>query len=127
MSEFPTIDEVNMMLDDIAEELPKAIYKGLNQGIVLLPEVKVHPRSVGDSLVIMGQYRRDITGRGITIYYGSFKRVYGYMRGEELKEKLRDTLHHEFVHHLESMAGDRDLEVEDEINMSHYIKNNIAR
>ncbi len=127
MSEFPTIDEVNDMLDEIAEELPVALYKGLNQGIVLLPEVKVHPRSVGDSLIIMGQYKRDITGRGIAIYYGSFKRVYGHLRGADLREKLKDTLHHEFVHHLESMAGDRDLEVEDEMDMAHYIDKNIAR
>ncbi|MDO5707840.1 MAG: metallopeptidase family protein [Andreesenia angusta] len=127
MDEFPSIEEVNNILDDIAEEIPKPIYKGLNQGIVLLPEEKIHPRSIGESLLIMGQYRRSIAGRGIVIYYGSFKRVYGSLRGEELKEKFRNTLYHEFTHHLESMAGDRDLELEDELEMADYIKMNIAK
>lgn len=127
MSSFPTIDEVNIILDEIAEELPAAIYKGLNKGIVLLPQFKIHPRSIGDSLFIMGEYQKDITGRGIVIYYGSFKKVFGDLKGEELKEELKNTFHHELVHHLESMAGDIDLELEDEKDMAHFIEKNKAK
>lgn len=126
MKDFPSIDEVNKMLDEIAEEIPKPIYKGLNGGIVLLPDEREHPRSKNGSLFILGQYRRDITGRMVEIYYGSFKKVFWNLRGEALKEKLRDTLHHELTHHLESMAGDIDLEVQDEIDMCHYVEMNYA-
>jgi hypothetical protein len=49
-------------------------------------------------------------GRYIAIYYGSFLRVYGHLGREELKDELKKTLKHEFLHHLEAMAGARDLE-----------------
>lgn len=126
MEEFPSIDEVNEILDKISQEIPKPIYKGLNEGISLLPEEKEHPRSVNGSLYILGQYKKDILGRGIIIYYGSFKKVFKNIDRSQLEEKLRDTLYHEFTHHLESMAGDRSLEIQDEIEMSHYIEMNYA-
>ncbi len=118
---FPSIDRVHELLDEIAEELPKEFYDELNEGIVLLPEVKYHPESrESDSLYVMGEYCRSITGNHITIYYGSFQRVYGGWEEESVKEKLRHTLYHEFTHHMENRAGLRDLEVEDERQLREY-------
>ncbi|MCD7763821.1 MAG: metallopeptidase family protein [Lachnospiraceae bacterium] len=42
------------------------------------------------------------------------------MSDEAVRGKLRKVLLHEFRHHLESLAGERDLEIEDAINISRY-------
>lgn len=121
MIDFPSIDEVHQILDQISEELPKPFFKELNEGIVLLPEVKKHPESRDDNrLYVMGQYVRSITGRHIAIFYGSFSRVYPHISRESLKIKLRDTLVHEFTHHMESLAGEKGLEIKDAEDMNNY-------
>lgn len=121
MNSFPTIDEVHQILDDIAEELPKEFFNKLNEGIILLPEYKLHPESRDkDRLYVMGEYIKSITGRRIAIYYGSFEKVcYGLSR-KELYDKLQDTLLHEFTHHLESLAGEKGLEIKDAEDMRKY-------
>ncbi len=124
MSKFPSINEVHSILDEIAEEIPVEFFKDLNEGIVLLPEYKLHPESrAEDKLYIMGEYARSIAGRHIKIYYGSFKRVYYGISLELLREKLRDTLLHEFTHHLESLAGERGLKIKDYHDLERYRKN----
>ncbi len=121
MKEFPSIDEVHEILNDISEELPEDFFKELNEGVVLLPEVKLHSESREDQrLYIMGRYMRSITGRNIVLYYGSFKRVYPGISRESLKTKLRETLIHEFVHHMESLAGEKGLEIKDAEDMDKY-------
>lgn len=121
MSEFPTIEEVEILLEEIAEGIPKEFFKDLNKGIVLLPEYKIHPESRSqDKLYIMGQYVRDFSGRHIAIYYGSYKRVYRGISKEMLRRQLRDTLLHEFTHHLESLAGEKGLSIQDEIDLERY-------
>lgn len=121
MNKFPSIDEVYSILDDISQELPEDFFKELNEGVVLLPELKLHPESrQRDKLYIMGQYVRSITGRHIVIYYGSFKRVYPGISIEKLKIRLRNTLIHEFTHHIESLAGEKGLEIKDDEDMNKY-------
>lgn len=121
MSSFPTIEEVHTMLDEIAEEIPEEFFEKLNEGIILLPEYKIHPESrLEDKLYIMGEYSKSITGRHIVIYYGSFKRVHSRVSMELLRKKLKDTLLHEFTHHLESLAGERGLEIKDSQDMAKY-------
>ena len=39
---------------------------------------------------------------------------------EEIRVQIRKVLLHEFRHHLESLAGERDLEIEDAVNVSQY-------
>ena len=59
-----SIEEVQIILDEIAEELPPEIYKDLNGGIILLPQVKYHKKSVDNDLYVMGEYRNErISGR----------------------------------------------------------------
>jgi len=121
-----TYDETRMMLDDIAGELPEAFYKMLNGGIVLLPEVKFHPYDNGSGhLYTLGEYHNDRPGYGglgryITIYYGSFVRLYGHAAPEKQRIELRKVLIHEFTHHLESLAGDISLQVKDAHELARY-------
>jgi len=114
-----TIDDVQEMLGEIARELPGDFFKELNGGIVLLEACKPHPQGAG--LFIMGEYhrRRDM-GRQILIYYGSFLRAYADAPAHELRERLRKTLLHEFTHHLESLAGERGLELKDQAMLAKY-------
>lgn len=119
--EFPSIDEVNQILDEIVEELPRDFFDKLNEGIILLPEYKLHPESrTGDRLYIMGEYRKSVTGRNIAIYYGSFEIVCSHYSIDELRKQLRNTLLHEFTHHLESLAGERGLEIKDAEDINRY-------
>ena len=59
-----TIDDAQVMLDDIAEGLPQEFYKELNGGILLLPDVKFSEYARKDDLYIMGEYvRSGVMGR----------------------------------------------------------------
>ncbi|MDR1754967.1 MAG: hypothetical protein LBR74_08745, partial [Eubacterium sp.] len=59
-------------------------------------------------------------GRYINIYYGSFVRARGYLDAEGQKAELRRILRHEFTHHLESLAGEKGLEIKDRIEIEKY-------
>ena len=116
-----TIDRAQVSLEQIAETLPAELYKDLNGGILLLPQEKISPYAVGDDLYILGEYQSGGSmGRLIKIYYGSFEKLFGSLSEEEFKERLKKTLFHEFTHHLESLAGERDLEIEDERQLAAY-------
>lgn len=117
-----SIDEVEAMLERAAAKIPKELYKDLNGGIILLPDTKIHQQAVANDLYILGEYHRSRSmGRYIAIYYGSFKRASGHLSKQQLENKLEHTLKHEFTHHIESLAGDRDLEIEDEKNINRYL------
>ena len=118
-----SIDEMEKMLGELASELPEEFYKKLNGGIILLPEAKFHDNKNSDDLYIMGEYHQQVPlGRYICIYYGSFLKVYGYLSKDKIRPQLRKVLRHEFRHHLESLAGERLLEIEDEQYISGYLK-----
>jgi hypothetical protein len=118
-----TIDETEMMLNEIAEEIPQELYKELNGGIVLKEEAKLHPQNKARDLFILGEYHRDSRlGNYIAIYYGSFVQTFGNESLAEYKEQLRRVLKHEFLHHVEGLAGVQDLEVEDAIEIQNYLK-----
>ena len=117
-----SIEEMNEMLEEISGEFPHEFYENLNGGVILLPETKFHKKSKKNDLYILGEYHRNGNmGRFIAIYYGSFTHVYGHLPKDELKEKLTDTVKHEFRHHLESLAGERGLEVKDEQDLTEYL------
>ena len=116
-----TIDRAQVLLEQIAETLPAELYKDLNGGILLLPQEIISAYAVGDDLYILGEYQSGGSmGRLIKIYYGSFEKLFGSLSEEEFKERLKKTLFHEFTHHLESLAGERDLEIEDERQLAAY-------
>lgn len=118
-----TIDETEIMLNEIAEEIPRELYNELNGGIVLKAEVKLHPQNKAKDLFILGEYHRGgQLGNFIAIYYGSFVQTFGNASLAEYKEQLRRVLKHEFLHHLEGLAGVKDLEVEDAVEIQKYLK-----
>ena len=115
-----SFDEVGEILDEMAETFPEAFYRDLNGGISLLPEAKEDPQ--GEDLYIMGEYCNDMMGRYIVLYYGSFAALARQedWTEEDWEDELYTTLSHEFTHHIEGLAGERGLEIRDELEMEQY-------
>ena len=132
-----SIEEVEQMLNEIAQRVPDEFFRHLNGGVILIEEYKPHfvSEKINDEnstqneggLVTLGTYNRDSLGRYICIYYGSFARAFANATEYELREELEETLLHEFTHHLESLAGERGLEIKDKIRMNEYLKNREKR
>ncbi|MDY3902208.1 metallopeptidase family protein [Peptoniphilus sp.] len=116
------IDEVQEILEEICESIPSYAYEHLNGGIILTEEVKYHEESRNEDLLIMGEYQRSVLGNMIKIYYGSFMEMYRFSPREILKEKLEEVLLHEFTHHLEFLANEWGLVVEDNKFLEEYRK-----
>ncbi|MCL2564048.1 MAG: metallopeptidase family protein [Oscillospiraceae bacterium] len=116
-----SIDRMHEMLEEIAAGFPDAFYEKLNGGISLLPEAKVSPHARANDLYILGEYHRNAMGRYIYIYYGSFTRAHRHLSEPEIYEELRKTVAHEFTHHLEDLAGERGLEIQDEDDLMDYL------
>ncbi len=121
MDFFPDIEKFHQWLEKISEEIPKEFYKYLSGGIILEEDIKLHPKSRSERpLYVLGEYRNFNIGRSIAIYYGSFKRAYGYEEHSYIYEKLREALIHEFTHHLGSLSGRDKLKQEDEKRLREY-------
>lgn len=118
-----SIDRAETILNELAEELPPEVFRDLSGGINLLPESKRHPEAADGMLYILGEYIFDPKlGRRINIYYGSFERMFPNADDDQMRERLRETLRHEFVHHVEGLAGENDLAVDDMIKLAEYKK-----
>lgn len=116
------IDEVQEILEEICESIPSYAYEHLNGGIILTEEAKFHDEAYAEDLIILGEYQRSILGNMIKIYYGSFMELYRYSSREILKEKLEEVLLHEFTHHLEFLANEWGLVIEDNKFLEEYRK-----
>ena len=116
-----SFEEFENLIDEIIQTFPEEFFRELNGGVFAREAVKLHPANRNGDLFIMGQYCvTQHLGRFIVIYYGSFARLYGHLDAESLTVRLRKTLLHEFRHHLESLAGEYDLEVEDALQIARY-------
>lgn len=115
-----TIQEVNDILDHLVDELPQEVFTELNGGISLVPKRKVNPVSRNNDLLILGEYQWNIAGRMIVIYYGSIAEVMRDQPPKAWENRLREVLRHEFLHHVELMAGKKDLEEWDAVQMERY-------
>ena len=115
-----SFDQVGDLLDEMAEEFPEEFYQDLNGGISLLPEAVEDP--AGEDLYIMGEYCNDMMGRYINLYYGSFAGLAEQENWteEDWEDELYTTLSHEFTHHVEGLAGERGLEIKDELELEQY-------
>jgi len=116
------IEEINRLLDEIASEFPEEIFRELNGGVSLLPDTKRSESDPGGGLYTLGEYHRDQMGRYIVLYYGSIRIVHGCDPHEQLRDSLKKILAHELTHHLESLAGDRELEKTDEMDLDEYLR-----
>ena len=110
------------MLDEVAAELPEEVFHDLNGGVSLLPETKRSSADPKGGLYTLGEYCHDQMGRYIVLYYGSIRVVHSDDTREELCVKLKKLLTHELTHHLESLAGERDLEIEDKRELEDYLR-----
>lgn len=116
-----TIDAMHEILDEISREVPEEFYRELNGGVILLEDEVVSPEAADGDLYTLGEYCEDeLMGRYIVIYYGSFQAVFGQESEAVVREELRETLFHEFTHHLESLAGEYGLEIKDEEELRKY-------
>ena len=113
-----TYDEVGDLLDEIAEDFPPAFFEHLHGGILLEEDAKPDPQFPPGELYIMGEYRQDLFGNSIVIYYGSFVEVYGHRGRMAWRRELFKTLAHEFTHHLEHLGGLHALDDKDDAFMA---------
>lgn len=119
---FPSYEEARELLRDLIDELPEAFYKELNLGVILEDQEKLSPNSLPKNpLYILGLYSKSRLGRQITIFYGSFKKTFPHYNEEQLKKRLRKTLRHEFRHHMEFLAGEKGLVLEDQEQLRNYL------
>lgn len=112
-----TIDQVNDILDEIAESFPEVLFQELNGGINLLEEALPDPEFPAGEMYILGEYCDDCLGLYINLYYGSFAALAERENWDETvwRDELRITLSHELTHHMENRSGlhaldDRDAE-----------------
>ena len=99
---------------ETADSFPEVFFRELNGGVMVRAGSPLHPAAEDHDLFILGEYHI------IVLYYGSFVQCYGGCSEEEIRVQIRKVLLHEFRHHLESLAGERDLEIEDAVNISQY-------
>ncbi|MCL2856926.1 MAG: hypothetical protein FWE19_04275 [Oscillospiraceae bacterium] len=115
-----TFEESREALTQIADALPDKIFEELNGGVLLLPDTITDEHD----LLILGQYHVDPFGFGryVTIHYGSMEQAYGHLSHEAFRQKLDDVLRHELLHHIESLADDRSLEIKDAMQVERYLR-----
>jgi predicted Zn-dependent protease with MMP-like domain len=99
---FVSLDEFREMVSETLDELPKEFFRDLSGGVVVEER---EGRSQYKGMTTLGQYSVGRLGRQVTIYYGSFRKLYGYMDRDELLARIRKTVRHEFRHHMEFLAG----------------------
>lgn len=111
-----SVDRFTELLSEAASQLPEVIFEGLNLGIGVAEGSKRKKGTAsGVPALVLGEYRvsRQL-GRGILLYYGSFRQVYPDLDDdEEGFQVISGVLKHELRHHLESLAGSRELEFAD--------------
>ena len=100
-----TIEEVNDLLDEMAEGFPTVLFDELNGGVNLLEEALPDPEFPEGEMYILGEYRNDMMGRYINLYYGSFAALMEEDDEETWKDEIFATVAHEFTHHMEETAG----------------------
>ncbi len=117
-----TLEQTEQAINEIVESLPEEIFVDLNGGVLLREDVKLHSQSRTEDLYILGEYYRDrIFGRYIVIYYGSLVKVFRHLNSARFRGELERVLKHELTHHLETRAGEHDLERQDERELLHYL------
>ena len=101
-----TLERFSEIVEEEMALLPEYVFEELNGGVVVDESAYMHPDSLRNDLYILGTYTSgDIPGKQVRIYYGSFRVTMGEASEEEYRAQIRETLRHEFLHHLETRAG----------------------
>lgn len=117
-----TIDRVNDLLDEMAEEFPEALFDGLNGGVNLLEEAVPDPDFPPGEMYILGEYCHDLLGCYINLYYGSFVALAEKEDWDEdtWADGLYTTLSHELTHYMEERGGLHALDDRDAEELAQY-------
>ena len=117
-----TFDETGDALDEIAEQFPQALFRGLNGGVNLLEDAVEDPEFPSGELYIMGEFCDDCLGKYINLYYGSFAALAQKEEWteEDWSDELWTTLSHELTHHMEGLGGLHGLDDRDEEEMAEF-------
>ena len=101
-----TFEEFAKTAEEELALLPDYVHEELNGGVLVDENPYLHPGRVADDLYILGTYSRSrVMGKQIVLYYGSFLATMGHCSDAQWKAQIRETLRHEFRHHLETRAG----------------------
>ena len=102
-----SIDEVNDLLDTLAERLPETLFEELNGGVNLLEEALPDTDFPAGEMYVLGMYCTDLLGRYVNLYYGSFAALAGKEGWDRAtwESELAETLSHELTHHMEDRGG----------------------
>ena len=118
-------DFARIVMEEV-DILPEYVHDALNGGVLVDSSVYLHPGRLADDLYILGTYSVDpILGKQIVIYYGSFISTLQNASESVYREKIRETVRHEFLHHLETNAGlfsKGSLVEDDDRKMMEYFK-----
>lgn len=120
---FPELNAFEDLVSELLDELPAEFFNELSGGVMVSERTAFNSEGIADDLVTLGEYKVSRLGKQIVIYYGSFKKMYGHMSGEQLRRAVRDMVRHEFRHHMEWLAGMHgfdSLEAEDKRNLKAY-------
>ena len=116
-----TYDEFEQMVREELSLLPDYARDHLSGGVLIDPSAYLQPARVADDLYILGTYNTGgYMGSQIVLYYGSFMAVMGAASRDTVRSQIRETLRHEFLHHLETRAGEKTLVEEDRDRMIKY-------
>ena len=118
-------DFARIVMEEV-DILPEYVHDELNGGVLVDSSAYLHPGRVTDDLYILGTYTVDpVLGKQIVIYYGSFVSTLQNASESVYRDKIRETVRHEFLHHLETKAGlltRGTLVEEDDRKMMEYYK-----
>ena len=101
-----SFDEFAAIAEEETAALPSYVYDELNGGVVVDQNAFPHPARLEDDLYILGTYSNSpVMGKQIVLYYGSFTASLGNAGEAVYRAQIRETIRHEFRHHLETRAG----------------------
>ena len=119
-----TIEEYGAIVSELMDELPDEFFRELSGGVIVSESVAIPDYAQGNDLYTLGKYQMFSRVRQITMFKGSFDRVYPRADVVEARRILRGVLRHEIRHHLESLGGIHDassLEAADEREKQTYL------
>ncbi len=101
-----TFDRFSDIVEEEIQLLPEYVFEELNGGVLTDRNAYLHPARLEDDLYILGTYSSGgYIGKQIILYYGSFEATMDLNDEQSVRKQIRDTLRHEFRHHMETRAG----------------------
>lgn len=110
------LDEFITFVEYITDkEIPPILLRDLNLGIIVNPKKQKDDEE--KDYYIMGEYIQNEAGNQVLLFYGSFRY---FLEDESIKvwhKEIMDTIKHELIHHIEAMAGQEDLALQEDLEV----------